>query len=54
MTPPTSFRLPPSTMRQLRALAKRLGMTLTQVLIQAIDRMAREETKIAGQPPVGE
>jgi predicted DNA-binding protein len=38
----TSFRLPESTMEQLRALATRLGMTLSQALVVAIDRMARD------------
>ena len=41
----TSFRLPESTLNDLEALAKKLDMTLTQVLIVAIDRMAAKELK---------
>lgn len=38
-----SFRLPEKTDELLTALATKLGMTYTQVLILAIDRMAKEE-----------
>ena len=41
----TSFRLPEATIRQLRSLKTALGMTFTQLIITAIDRMAREENK---------
>lgn len=40
----TSFRLPKKTAVQLTALATKLGMTLTQVIILAIDRMSTSET----------
>jgi predicted DNA-binding protein len=39
----TGFRLPEKTTEQLAALAKKLGMTLTQVVVVAIDRMAQKE-----------
>jgi hypothetical protein len=39
----TSFRLPESTLAELAALADKLDMTQTQVLIIAIDRMAEKE-----------
>jgi predicted DNA-binding protein len=42
---PTSFRLPDSTMEQLRKLADARGMTLTQLIIVAVDRMAAEKLK---------
>lgn len=38
----TSFRLPEQTIGQLNALATKAGMTITQVVIVAIDRMFRE------------
>ena len=40
-----SFRLPEKSLSDLRRLAKALNMTLTQVIIVAIDRMAREEKR---------
>ena len=40
-----SFRLPTATIDQIRALASRCGMTLTQVVIVAIDRMASRGAK---------
>jgi predicted DNA-binding protein len=43
MASTTSFRLPDRTREHLRALCRELGMTQTQVLVLAIDRMAREE-----------
>ena len=38
----TSYRLPEATLDQIRRLAAERGMTATQVLVVAIDRMARE------------
>lgn len=38
-------RLPESTLEQIEQIAKRTGMTKTQVLILAIDRMAKEQEK---------
>ena len=38
----TSYRLPEATLEQIRRLAAERGMTATQVLVVAIDRMARE------------
>lgn len=35
----TSFRLPDSTVRQLKQLMERLDMTRTQTLIVALDRL---------------
>jgi len=44
MTPTsTSFRLPEITTAQLAKLCKVLGTTQTQIIIMAVDRMAREE-----------
>jgi len=38
-----NYRLPESTVALLNALAEKLGMTKTQVMILAIDRMAEKE-----------
>jgi len=38
-----SFRLPQEIAAKLRAISEKTGMSLTQCLILAIDRMAREE-----------
>lgn len=51
MASTTSFRLPDGTRDQLRALCKQLGMTQTQVLVLAVDRMAREELIRPQRPP---
>lgn len=44
-TPAISFRLSKHTTEQLEALAAALGMTKTQVMTVAIDRMATAELK---------
>jgi predicted DNA-binding protein len=49
--PATSFRLPDHTRQQLEWLAHTLGMTMTQVLTIALDRMHREIMK-EKMPPV--
>lgn len=43
-----NFRLPTITLDQLKALIERTGMTETQVIIIAIDRLAQQEA--AEQP----
>lgn len=48
---PTSFRLPESTIAQLRALAARFGMTLTQALIVAVDRLAQSDAQRSQPKP---
>jgi len=40
---PTSFRLPQKTLNDLKKLSKKLDMTITQVVIVAIDRMSNTE-----------
>lgn len=46
MTPKAvSFRLPEVTTEQVAKLCEALGATQTQIIIMAIDRMAREELK---------
>lgn len=42
-TKQVNVRLPAHTIKQLESLAKRFGMTKTQVLILAIDRLAAKE-----------
>jgi predicted DNA-binding protein len=39
----TSFRLPESSIEQLAKLAAQLGMTATQVIVVALDRMFQQE-----------
>lgn len=43
--PQTSIRLPKSVKEQLEALCIHLGMTKTQVLIVAVERLAKQELK---------
>jgi predicted DNA-binding protein len=38
-----NVRLPKFTQAQIKALEEKTGMTVTQILITAIDRMARAE-----------
>lgn len=38
-------RLPEATVQQIEQIAQQTGMTKTQVLILAIDRMAKEQKK---------
>lgn len=40
---PLSIRLPAHTRRQLDALCAHLGMSIAQVLILALDRLAQQE-----------
>ena len=42
---PVSYRLPESTVKLIAKLAQALGMTYTQVLILAVDRLATQELK---------
>lgn len=38
-----NYRLPSLTIAQLKALVERTGMTETQLIIMALDRLHREE-----------
>ena len=42
-----NYRLPTLTLEQISRLRERTGMTETQVIIAAIDRMAREHLSTA-------
>jgi hypothetical protein len=46
----TSFRLPEHTKRQMEDLAQKLGMTQTQTLIVALDRLHQQELKGGKEP----
>ena len=49
----TSYRLPEATLAQIQRLALERGMTATQVLVVAIDRMAREYEVAPSIEPAG-
>jgi predicted DNA-binding protein len=42
MAQQTNAKLPDETRKQIASICERTGMTITQVLIVAIDRMSRE------------
>jgi predicted DNA-binding protein len=44
-----NVRLPKLTQAQIKALEEATGMTVTQILIAAIDRMTRDE-KVSEKP----